>query len=441
MDFHSALKTEEIASVDASGTQLKLVKLVQGRERSTLTLHANPTSFSTYGLQTTDVLSILGFQRSACPFMVGGQCYAKDVADDFNINEFARVFPIASKALIEAERLLLDCGLTIGTDEGWGYFFGKPSSRRTRDRSTYGDGHTSPKTDFHKNKTDKLFNYVFTFIQGGRDKGWVTHIWPVNRPLSPEHQVIFKMLGLKNFSECPQREFEPCWWFFTPFEKRGDSFFDSNTEYAHRAFDKLETNFSPAVEKIVLAHKAFIPFDMPILRGSRTPNFRESEEVKHIDLTSISPELPKKAAKETPKPEPAEYEYDIALSYASENIDYPERLAELLQAQGVKVFFDKKFEVELWGVDLYQHFSYVFKSAARYCIIFASEYYAKKIWTSHELQAAQARALEERGKEYILPVRLDDIEIPGLLPTIKYIDARLTSIEQLAEMVIKKLKA
>ncbi|GAG39633.1 unnamed protein product, partial [marine sediment metagenome] len=51
----------------------------------------------------------------------------------------------------------------------------------------------------------------------------------------------------------------------------------------------------------------------------------------------------------------------------------------------------------------------------------------------------QARALKEGEQEYILPIKLDDTEIPGLLPTIKYIDARTTSVEQIADVMTKKL--
>lgn len=63
--------------------------------------------------------------------------------------------------------------------------------------------------------------------------------------------------------------------------------------------------------------------------------------------------------------------------------------------------------------------------------------YAKKLWTTHEKKSALARALEERS-EYILPVRFDDTEIPGIRPTIGYIDARRTSTEELAKII--KLK-
>lgn len=428
MELHSALKTEVLATTKADGTQLSLVRLIHGRDKSTLTLHANPTTFTTFGLQITDVLSMLGFTRSVCAFISGGKCYARAVEESFNLEEFTRVFPPGSRAMVEAERLFLDCGLTISSDEGWGYFFGKSSGRQSRRRIISGDGHTSPKTSRLKDKTDNLFRYVFTFIEGCSDKGWTTHVWPVSLPLSAEHQEIIKLLGLQYFTECPENDFSPCWWFFTPFEKRGDDFFDSNVDTAHRWFDNLDTKFSPAVEKITLAHKAFEPFGMPLLT---TPT------IGHTDIKgTITIEHPSKKLKTTP-----EYEYDIAISYASEDIAFPEQLAVLLQERGVSVFFDKIYEAELWGKDLYRHFTKVFHSAARYCVIFVSKHYAGKLWTNQELRAAQARALEEGDQEYILPIRLDDTNIPGLLPTMKYVDGRTTQVEDIVELIVKKLSA
>ncbi len=48
--------------------------------------------------------------------------------------------------------------------------------------------------------------------------------------------------------------------------------------------------------------------------------------------------------------------------------------------------------------------------------MFLSRNYAAKLWTNHEREAAQARAFRE-NEEYILPIRLDDTEIPGILQT------------------------
>jgi hypothetical protein len=47
-------------------------------------------------------------------------------------------------------------------------------------------------------------------------------------------------------------------------------------------------------------------------------------------------------------------------------------------------------------------------------------------------------ALKERSA-YILPIRLDDADIPGLRPTIGYLDARKMSGEQIAAMIRKKV--
>jgi hypothetical protein len=53
--------------------------------------------------------------------------------------------------------------------------------------------------------------------------------------------------------------------------------------------------------------------------------------------------------------------------------------------------------------------------------MFISAEYASRIWTSHERRSAQARALEEKGREYILPIRFDDTDLEGLSPTVGYL--------------------
>jgi photosystem II stability/assembly factor-like uncharacterized protein len=135
------------------------------------------------------------------------------------------------------------------------------------------------------------------------------------------------------------------------------------------------------------------------------------------------------------------FEYDVALSYASEDIKFPESLAAMLRGQGVRVFFDKYFEPELWGKDLDKHFTKVFKDNALYCIVFISQNYIKKIWSIHEFKAARARAIKEPDKEYILPIKLDDTDISSLLPNIGWKDIRKTSVEAIADWLIKKLQS
>jgi hypothetical protein len=135
----------------------------------------------------------------------------------------------------------------------------------------------------------------------------------------------------------------------------------------------------------------------------------------------------------------ATFEFDIALSFAGENRAYVADVAERLRSQDIRVFYDQYEQATLWGKNLYDRLDYVYRRAARYCILFISKQYADKVWTNHERQSAQARALDE-NQEYVLPVRFDDTEIPGLRPTIGYIDTRSTTPDELTDLILRKVQ-
>jgi hypothetical protein len=131
-------------------------------------------------------------------------------------------------------------------------------------------------------------------------------------------------------------------------------------------------------------------------------------------------------------------EYDVCLSFAGEDRGYVARVASRLRAMGLRTFYDEYEQASLWGKDLYEHLNDVYKNAARYCILFISKRYAKKLWTTHERKAAQARAFSE-NREYILPARFDDTPLPGLMPTVGYVDLRSFSAPQFAKLVFDKV--
>lgn len=130
--------------------------------------------------------------------------------------------------------------------------------------------------------------------------------------------------------------------------------------------------------------------------------------------------------------------YDVCLSFAGEDRRYVERVAEVLRSRGVRVFYDRYERVGLWGRDLYDHFDKVYRTQARYCVLFASRAYARKLWTNHERRSAQARAFSENA-EYILPARFDDTRIPGILETVGYIDLRELSSREFALLIVRKV--
>ena len=130
--------------------------------------------------------------------------------------------------------------------------------------------------------------------------------------------------------------------------------------------------------------------------------------------------------------------YDIALSFAGEDRKVVQGFAEALKDRGIKIFYDQFEQSTLWGKDLFQHLQTVYRDEAEFCIVFISENYAKKSWTKHEIHQAQSRSFVNDG-EYILPVRLDDSDIPGLNPTIGYIDLRQFEISQLVDLTLEKI--
>jgi TIR domain len=132
------------------------------------------------------------------------------------------------------------------------------------------------------------------------------------------------------------------------------------------------------------------------------------------------------------------YDYDVALSFAGEDRPYVHDIAERLQTHGVRVFFDQFAVADIWGAELTEFLDEVYRKKARFTIAFISSSYATKSWPTHERRSALARALTDLGP-YFLPVRLDDTELPGLRPTVGYVDAGSTTPEELVELILQKL--
>lgn len=133
------------------------------------------------------------------------------------------------------------------------------------------------------------------------------------------------------------------------------------------------------------------------------------------------------------------YQYDVCLSFAGEDREYVQSVADTLRSVGIRVFYDQYEKVNLWGKDLYQHLDYVYNRSARFCVVFVSADYAKKVWTNHEIKSAQARAFQDRS-EYLLPARFDDTDIPGIRSTTGFIDLRNMPANECADLIQEKLR-
>jgi hypothetical protein len=156
-------------------------------------------------------------------------------------------------------------------------------------------------------------------------------------------------------------------------------------------------------------------------------------------MTDINSAAPSDSSAPPPSATGDDYTYDVALSFAGEDRDYVERVARALDALGIRHFYDFDERVKLWGKDLYEHLTDVYNRDARFMVMFISAHYAKKKWTRVERRAGQAREFEN-ATEYILPARFDDTTIPGVLPTVAYINLAELTPEQFAEMIAAKVR-
>lgn len=132
-------------------------------------------------------------------------------------------------------------------------------------------------------------------------------------------------------------------------------------------------------------------------------------------------------------------QYDVALSFAGEQRDYVGGVAAELVANDVSVFYDEYETADLWGKDMVEHLDLVYRKQARYVIMFVSKEYAEKAYPTHERRSALARAIKSR-QEYILPVRFDFTDVPGLHPTILYLEASKYAPAEVARLTAAKLR-
>lgn len=134
------------------------------------------------------------------------------------------------------------------------------------------------------------------------------------------------------------------------------------------------------------------------------------------------------------------YNYDVALSFAGENRTYVEKIFTLLKIRQVRVFYDNEKRSELWGEDLPTKLDEIYRTDTKFCIVFCSEYYPKKKWAVLESKSYKVAQMETGRYDYILPVLLDDTEVPGILKTQGHLDARKLSPEEIVDAFITKLE-
>lgn len=133
------------------------------------------------------------------------------------------------------------------------------------------------------------------------------------------------------------------------------------------------------------------------------------------------------------------YEYDFFLSFAKENREIVEKIADQLTvSKKLKVFYDKFFQSELIGENGYSQFEERIKNSL-FFLPFISSDYIKKKWTQLELKLA-CKELEVRKKRFILPITLDNTISEDLPKEIIYIDFNQYGCDGIVDLLCKTIE-
>ncbi|MXY92324.1 MAG: TIR domain-containing protein [Caldilineaceae bacterium SB0670_bin_27] len=131
--------------------------------------------------------------------------------------------------------------------------------------------------------------------------------------------------------------------------------------------------------------------------------------------------------------------YDVALSFAGEQRDYVEEVANELTSLNIFPFYDG-FEEEtimLWGRHLSEVLNEVYEKNSSNVVMFISKEYIDKAWPTHERRSAISGAIQ-KGTPPLL-VRFDCTTVPGLPTDINHLSAKKYTPPQLALMIAKKM--
>lgn len=132
--------------------------------------------------------------------------------------------------------------------------------------------------------------------------------------------------------------------------------------------------------------------------------------------------------------------YDLAVSFSGAQRAYVENVVRECEKLGLEVFYDMDAQVELWGRNVITELRKIYGSVnTRYVMPFLSRDYFAGSYPMDELRAALLRAIEQ--EDFILPVVMDDVEIPAeyVSPATIYLHAADYPPERLAQAILQRI--
>jgi hypothetical protein len=139
--------------------------------------------------------------------------------------------------------------------------------------------------------------------------------------------------------------------------------------------------------------------------------------------------------------------FHVAFSFAGEQRELVRAIAEAVEAalgEGT-VFFDEWYEPYLAGADADLKLQKIYGEGCSLAVVCVSERYGGKAWTQAEHEAIRARLMKARAspdpreRDTILPIRVGEGEVAGILFTAIVPDVRTRPVPQAAELILERL--
>lgn len=133
--------------------------------------------------------------------------------------------------------------------------------------------------------------------------------------------------------------------------------------------------------------------------------------------------------------------FDFIFSFAGEDRVLVNEIYCKLKEQGYNIFYDKAYQSQLVGTDLYTELRKLYKNKGTYVVCFISKCYTHKVWTNLEFTAIKERLMSTFfAGDFLIPILIDDVEIvhdiPSFIGCYKY-----ESVDNTVQMLVEKISA
>jgi hypothetical protein len=140
--------------------------------------------------------------------------------------------------------------------------------------------------------------------------------------------------------------------------------------------------------------------------------------------------------------------FQVAFSFAGEQRDLVSAIAEAVEQElgHATVFFDEWFEYFLAGQDADLKLQKIYGEQSELVVVCVSERYGGKPWTLAEHEAIRARVMqarsstEERDQLRVLPIRVGDGDVKGILFNTIVPEVRGKSAAESADLILSRLR-